>query len=279
MTHLLNLKPLTRSTRQLLLRVYASTFFPTVHVRLTTAIFLATIGTLGAQADLPTGYINHPSSEKDVETNKEVERKHINIAPLYGGRVKSKDLQQADQKFIETILTECKCSRPEAAKQRAAMGWKFLRKGDAEMASKRFNQAYLLDSTNASLYWGFAAIMGRQNRYDESLDFFRRAYRFKTNKKDTAQAFLCRDFALTLRRKFEETGQPRYADEGLRLLAEAAEIYISFPGVHMETSKMNFALRKFDRALASYNVAVSLDSNITNRQYLKQVKDSLQAKR
>lgn len=45
----------------------------------------------------------------------------------------------------------------------------------------RFNQAWLLDSTNADAYWGFGNLLGIQNQLKESIPFFERSIKLNPN--------------------------------------------------------------------------------------------------
>jgi tetratricopeptide (TPR) repeat protein len=119
----------------------------------------------------------------------------INLLPMYGGFKKSKALQRADADFL-TYCDQNFPSRKEAAAQFAKRGWDFYYANDYSTAVKRYNQAWLLDSTNASAYWGFGVIEGNRQNNTDALRYFQTSLRLDpTNRRvfvDMGQALISR---------------------------------------------------------------------------------------
>lgn len=120
---------------------------------------------------------------------------NINLLPRYGGFKKNWRLRLADERF----LAECDknfASRKEAAAHHAKRGWEYYAAHDFTTAIKRYNQAWLLDSTNASAYWGFGAIEAQNQHYTDALRYLRTSVRLdSTNQRihvDMARAYLSR---------------------------------------------------------------------------------------
>lgn len=86
---------------------------------------------------------------KEAQTN-------IRLIPKYGHAQKSEAQNKADKDFIETALAQDTTNR-KASDRFIRLGFKYLH-SDIKIAMYRFNQAYLLDSTNSDIYWGFAAV-------------------------------------------------------------------------------------------------------------------------
>jgi tetratricopeptide (TPR) repeat protein len=99
-----------------------------------------------------------------------------NYFPEYGRQAKTKEEIKADDSFIETV-TKLGYSRKEGSNQMASKGWNFLRQGDFGSAMKRFNQAWLLDSTNSNALWGFGTILGIFENTEGSLKYLELAYK------------------------------------------------------------------------------------------------------
>lgn len=92
-----------------------------------------------------------PSSQWDEEAKTD-----IRLLPKYGHVPKTEAQKKSDQEFIETMLKQD--STPRKASDRfVRLGFNFLY-SDKKTAMNRFNQAYLLDSTNTDIYWGFGAV-------------------------------------------------------------------------------------------------------------------------
>lgn len=112
---------------------------------------------------------NSRNKEKIVEC-----QEGINLLPLYGHVEKCKQQLKADKEFF-IRCDEMYPSRAEAAKEHVAMAWNHAYKGDMDIATKRFNQAYLLDSLNADAYWGLGIIQGSKKLYSEAEVLFKRS--------------------------------------------------------------------------------------------------------
>ena len=105
----------------------------------------------------------------------------INLQPKYGALPKNDAQKAADERFFASIDAYYKGDRKKAAEEVATRGWQFLRQGNAPEAMKRFNQAWLLDSSNGSALWGMAAFEASTGKMDESLKLFAEAERFVGN--------------------------------------------------------------------------------------------------
>lgn len=104
----------------------------------------------------------------------------INKLPMYGGVKKCKEQLEFDRKFIaeeDKLL-----SRKESTAHFVKRGWEYLYAKKPDTAMMRFNQAWLLDSLNADIYWGFADLLGMQGKFKESLPFFERSIKLNPKK-------------------------------------------------------------------------------------------------
>jgi len=209
---------------------------------------------------LPTGYNNKPVTPQEIQMNREVENRYPNIAPFYGRVRKTLLMKLNDQKFVEGVLLECSCNRPQASVIFSEKAWIYFDQGDNEMASKRFNQAWLLDSLNYSLYWGFGAILGSQRRYAEAISFFNRAFELKEIKTDSSYAKLCLDFSITLCGRFTQEKEEAYATQALDFCKQAELILPNLAKVHFDRSVILYNLKRYNEAIASYEKSVSIDA-------------------
>jgi tetratricopeptide (TPR) repeat protein len=106
----------------------------------------------------------------------------INKMPLYGnGKVKKCPEQlKFDQEFIAT--EEKVTTRKAAAAHMIMRGWEFYYKNELDTSVMRFNQAWLLDSLNAELYWGLGDVLGKQQNFRESISFFEHSLKLDPTK-------------------------------------------------------------------------------------------------
>jgi len=92
----------------------------------------------------------------------------INLLPMYGGQTKCVEQLKDDKIFLSESDAQFK-DRKIAAKYLVHKGWEYFYKTDYETSMKRFNQAWLLDSLNADIYWGFGNLLGTKHEFRESL--------------------------------------------------------------------------------------------------------------
>jgi len=86
----------------------------------------------------------------------EEEKENIRFLPKYGYAVKTEGQLEADEKFIRATLPQFDNKRL-ASEHMIEVGFKYLYH-DVRSAMYRFNQAFLLDSTNSDIYWGYGAV-------------------------------------------------------------------------------------------------------------------------
>jgi hypothetical protein len=83
-------------------------------------------------------------------------RTNIRLLPNYGYAVKTKPQLEADSEFVSVTLPRFSTKRL-ASEHLVDLGFKYIYQ-DIKTAMYRFNQAYLLDSTNSDIYWGYGAV-------------------------------------------------------------------------------------------------------------------------
>ena len=120
-----------------------------------------------------------------------------NLIPMYGyPEIKKTERQKAaDEEFIRAVVAESG-SREKSAKEFAAWGWAERRKNKIDLAMRRFNQSWLLDSNCYLSYWGFGVIALIKNNPSEAAVHLEKALTLITDNKeksrllvDTARAY------------------------------------------------------------------------------------------
>lgn len=99
--------------------------------------------------------------EEEAKTN-------IRLLPKYGNVQKTEAQKKADKEFIESALKQDSTNR-KASDHLISLGFNNLYR-DIKTAMYRFNQAYLLDSTNTDIYWGFGGVYLTLGNYKKPLN-------------------------------------------------------------------------------------------------------------
>ncbi|MDR2919374.1 MAG: hypothetical protein LBV72_08435 [Tannerella sp.] len=118
------------------------------------------------RTEQPKAELTNPDVwDKEATTN-------IRLRPKYGHAQKSKEQKKLDEDFIKETLRqeEFKGNRRAASDFMIKKGFDYLYNGDLKTAMYRFNQAYLLDSLNTDIYWGFGGVYMTLEKYDLAKD-------------------------------------------------------------------------------------------------------------
>ena len=107
-------------------------------------------------------------------------REDINLIPMYGDSPKCEQQIKSDNDFFAFVESKFK-DRKVAALSYVELGWDYFYQNDLETSMKRFNQAWLLDSLNADVYWGFGNLLGRKGELKSSIPFFEKSLKLRPN--------------------------------------------------------------------------------------------------
>jgi tetratricopeptide (TPR) repeat protein len=100
--------------------------------------------------------------EEEAKTNKR-------LLPRYGLLPKSEDEIAADKDFVTETMKQPQFNGDfrAASNHLIKLGFNYLYRRDLKTAMYRFNQAYLLDSTNTDIYWGYGGFYMNLGNYEE----------------------------------------------------------------------------------------------------------------
>jgi len=195
-------------------------------------------------------YKNKPQDQSDLNVNEWNEAKHPNLKPMYGNRIKSTEEKAADKEYVDFMLTHHNGDTIKAAKEAARDGWHFFYKKVIDTAMFRFNQSWLIDSTYAASYFGFAAIREFQGLNKDAENYFNIAY--KHDPTDSLSKKYLHQIA-QIREKHKDT---------LELINAYYRVLSKFPKDSTATGKLGFfysAISKPDSALKYYNLTIEFD--------------------
>jgi tetratricopeptide (TPR) repeat protein len=92
------------------------------------------------------------------------------LLPRYGLLQKTEREIEADKRFISETMKQpqFKGDFRAASNHLIRLGFNYLYRGDLRTAMYRFNQAYLLDSTNTDIYWGYGGFYMMLGNFNEA---------------------------------------------------------------------------------------------------------------
>ena len=199
------------------------------------------------------------SSSQDCPEN-------INILPMYGvnsGVKKCKEQLQIDKDFIEECDKYFK-SRNEAITRHLKDAWAYFYKKDYDNSMKRFNQAWLLDSTNADVYWGFGNILGMQLKFEESLIYFNKS--IKLNSKN-AKIWL--SLGTSYAQIFVKTNDTKWLNKAIDSFKKSTNLDNKNVEAYSQlTASYTYFMEK-DSALKYLKITDKLDPNAINPEVRK----------
>jgi Flp pilus assembly protein TadD len=93
------------------------------------------------------------------------------MLPMFGQPkiARPDNLKQADEAFIRDTTLRYG-SRQAASNALATQGWAAIRAKQGDVAMQRFNQAWLLNPKNYSVFWGFGAVLSERGKLAEAIE-------------------------------------------------------------------------------------------------------------
>ena len=113
------------------------------------------------------------------------------MLPMFGQPkiARPDNLKQADEAFIRDTTLRYG-SRQAASNALATQGWAAIRAKQGDVAMQRFNQAWLLNPKNYSVFWGFGAVLSERGKLADAIEQLETA-RELTDDSTQRTALLC----------------------------------------------------------------------------------------
>ena len=210
-------------------------------------ILLVTLPSFGQQ-------ITYEQWQQEAKSN-------INLLPEYGNVQKTKVQLDEDNEFVQSTLKLDTTSR-KASDHLIRLGFTYLYRGDLETAMRRFNQAWLLDNTNADVYWGYGAIymtFGDQEsaikQYDKGLTI------------NPKSANILTDKATIYMVNFEHGGSEDNIKQALQLFNQSYSIDATTQNTLFKLSICYFLISDCTNALKYYDACKKLGGQPISQDY------------
>jgi len=144
---------------------------------------------------------------------------------MYGNIPGTPQQKECDEELIQSTVKQFG-SRKAAGEAAIQLAWEYYNnKHDPKTAMKRFNQAWLLDPSNADAYYGFGFLVAGQGKNDEAIKFYKKALELNP-KHAMAMCHLALQYykkAYQFHRKNMQKDSNQFLNEALFLYEEASQ--------------------------------------------------------
>jgi tetratricopeptide (TPR) repeat protein len=179
---------------------------------------------------------------------------------MYGRLQKCEEQLKIDKDFLADCDKFYK-DRNEATRHHVDWGWSYFYKNQLDSAMMRFNQAWLLDSTNADIYWGFGNILGMRHQFKESLPFLQRSIEMNSNNPKVYESI-----ATSYGQLFFETKDIKYLNLTIDNLKNSVRLNPNNAAVYGQLTSAYSYFNQKDSARKYLEITDRLDKNAVNPQ-------------
>jgi len=234
-------------------------------VILTLAITVLTLTTFGQKvSDVIGQTMTLEKWDEEAKTN-------IRLLPKYGHAQKTKAQKESDREFIEMTLKQDSTNR-KASDHLVSLGFRYLYR-DIKTAMYRFNQAYLLDSTNTDIYWGFGGVYMTLGDYAKAKKQYQAGLAINPNNThlltDYGTYFMAQYYAL---RPIDEKGAFTDLESAITYMVKSYELDPSDQNTTFKLSVCYWSKGDCDNAWRYYDICKTLGGQPITEEYTNDLK-------
>ncbi|MDF2456469.1 MAG: hypothetical protein K0R51_2462 [Cytophagaceae bacterium] len=207
-----------------------------------------------------------------AEWNREAET-NIRLLPKYGLVQKTPEQLEADEAFLADMASKG-LSRKKASEEFITLGFKYLYK-DIKIAMYRFNQAYILDSMNVDIYWGYGGvymvlgdIKRAREQYQIGLQKDDKNYKIIT---DLATCYMIEYYELS---PIDPAMAELKLNKAIELFTQSYSIDKNYQSNLYKLSVCYYIKKDCDHALKYYNESMKLEGEQMTEEYKAALKEA-----
>jgi tetratricopeptide (TPR) repeat protein len=167
---------------------------------------------------------------------------------LFGGYQKTLAQQEEDKLFLADADRNFE-NRDKASSFFSDMGWQYLSEGSKEMATYRYNLAYLLNPRNMDVFWGLGVIEYQKGELEEAIKLMTRGLGNGGENNVT----LLVDLATLHIKCFTESQHSADMPKAYELLEKAIALQPDFTNAYMQLALANLVNGNIDEAWMSFH--------------------------
>ncbi|GAB3814902.1 hypothetical protein [Pontibacter rugosus] len=158
------------------------------------------------------------STQNSVLETQEIQEQELTLKDVIPAMApKTAEAKAKQQKFLKTNTNRFK-SRALGSAYYVLQAQRNFNDNKLDSATIHFNRAWLMDSTNNDVYWGYGLVYGRQEQHDKALFIL-----YKALEKDQANARLLTDVATAHLARYYQNSNPKDLQQSEKLLVQALE--------------------------------------------------------
>lgn len=213
---------------------------------------------------------------------KEQSKTDIRLLPKYGHHQKTVNQKERDEEFINSTMSQAEFNgdKKAASDHLIELGFTYLYRGDAKTAMYRYNQAYLLDSINTEIYWGYGAFFMTIGNYSEAAEQYKEGLSVDPKNThlltDYGTYFMAQHYGL---RPIDEKGALSELDSAITYLVRS----YSYDNTDMNTAyKLSICYwlkGECDSAWSYYDACKALGGKPITEDYTKDLRKSCKRKK
>jgi tetratricopeptide (TPR) repeat protein len=212
---------------------------------------------------LITGSLAACTSQNAITENKQSPKPNLSLNDVVPVRnVASPEEKQSQKKFV-TQQTKRFKNRKAGSAYYAHVAKRQFNDAKLDSASISFGRAWLLDSTNNDVYWGYGLVYGQQKDYDKALYSLYHAL-----DSDQHNARLLTDLATTHLNRFYATSSPDDLLQSRKLLELAVRYAPNKAEASYKLAVSYYYLQEYAKAWESLHRSISKDKTVADNTFI-----------
>lgn len=203
-----------------------------------------------------------------TENNQNPDKPLLSMADVVPVKVpKTKEQKTRQQKFLKESNKRFK-SPQLASKYYVLQAQRNFNEQKLDSATYLFGRAWLMDSTNTDILWGYGKVYGQQKEYDKALFIL-----YKALEKDSKNPRLLTDVATSHLNRFYEASNPQDLLQSKKLLEEAVKYSKEKADAYYKLAITSYYLSEYNKAWEYLHKSVKQKKDIADKTFIAALLD------
>lgn len=203
------------------------------------------------------------SSQSAITENKQVPKPDLTMADVVPVKQPATAAEKQQQKIFLAKNTKRFKSRKAASAYYALEAKRNFNEEKMDSASYLFGRAWLMDSTNNDVYWGYGLVYGQQKSFDKALFILYRAL-----EKDQHNPRLLTDLATSHLGRFYAESNPDDLMQSRKLLERAVHYSPDKADAYYKLAISHYYLQEYGKAWEYLHKSISKDQDMADPAFI-----------